>query len=323
VAREYEALRGGAALIDLSEFAVLEVKGPQRERFLQGMVTADVASLPPSGFRRGAMLEARGDVLALLRIIATPSAFLLETHGSCAQRVQRTLEHYRVAAPVRFALSSTVVLGLAGPRAMDPVRAATGLPEIDLGDQAVEATIESHPVRLVSAPDLGTGGLVLHTPEQAAPSVFSALVQTGATPAGRDAFDVHRIERGLPWWGREVTEEHLLHEAGLVAELCSFSKGCYVGQEIIARLEARGANVSRSLRGLRTARPLLAGAEVRSGAEVVGHVTSAGLSPRLGPVAMAYVHRKHFAPGSAVSVDDQEATVLALPLGESPHLFVL
>ena len=107
-----------------------------------------------------------------------------------------------------------------------------------------------------------------------------------------------------------MTEENLLHETGLVAECHSPAKGCYVGQEVVARLEARGGNVNKALRGLRLSAPAAAGATVHAGGREVGRVTTAAVSPRLGPIALAYVHRGHFASGTAVEVDGAPATVV-------------
>ena len=132
----------------------------------------------------------------------------------------------------------------------------------------------------------------------------------GARPAGRDAIDALRVEALRPWYGSDVTEENLLHETGLVGERHSPAKGCYVGQEVVARLEARGGNVNKALRGLRLSEPAEDGAVVSAEGREVGRVTTAAVSPRLGPIALAYVHRGHFAQGTAVLVDGAPATVV-------------
>jgi folate-binding protein YgfZ len=164
------------------------------------------------------------------------------------------------------------------------------------------------------AGDLPRGGLVLHLAPDAGGDVRNALVAAGAQPLGRPALDALRIEAGRAWYGTDVTEENLLHETGLLREYHSPSKGCYVGQEVIARLEARGGNVNKMLRGLRLSAPAQAGAALTSAGQEVGRVTTAAVSPRLGPIAMAYVRRSHFAPGTVVELDGQPATVAALPL---------
>jgi folate-binding protein YgfZ len=111
-----------------------------------------------------------------------------------------------------------------------------------------------------------------------------------------------------------VGEDNLLHETGLVGEYHSPSKGCYVGQEVIARLEARGANVNKVLRGLRLEAPVARGAAVLADGKDVGVVTTAAVSPRLGAIAMAFVHRSRAEAGTAVEVAGTPATVAALPL---------
>jgi folate-binding protein YgfZ len=127
---------------------------------------------------------------------------------------------------------------------------------------------------------------------------------------GHDALDVLRVEMLRPWYGSDVSEENLLHETGLVAECHSPAKGCYIGQEVVARLEARGGNVNKALRGLRLSAPASAGSAVTLEGREIGRVTTAAVSPRLGPIALAYVHRAHIAPGAGVEVGGAPATVV-------------
>jgi folate-binding protein YgfZ len=124
------------------------------------------------------------------------------------------------------------------------------------------------------------------------------------------------VEAGRPWYGRDVSEENLLHETGLVSECCSFQKGCYLGQEVVARLDARGGHVNKRLRGLRLSAPAADGAAVMAEQKEVGLVTTAAVSPRFGPIALAYLHRSHTDRGSSVSVAGHPATVADLPFTE-------
>jgi folate-binding protein YgfZ len=176
------------------------------------------------------------------------------------------------------------------------------------------AVVGGNPVRIVRASDFPAGGWAIHTsPEQTA-AVREALIDGGAVPIAEATLDALRVEDGRPWYGRDVNEDNLLHETGLVAEYHSSSKGCYVGQEVIARLEARGAHVNKMLRGLRLQAPVERGAVVRADGKDVGVVTTSGVSPRLGPIAMALVHRSRAEPGTAVEVAGTPATVAALPV---------
>src|SRR5512143_105731 len=307
---EYETARERAGLVDLHERGLLEVTGPQRQKFLQGMLSNDVASLQPGQGCRAAFLSAKGAVLALVRVLVDASAVWIETTAEGVTPLQRSLEHYRVAAPVRFAPRPAAVLGVIGPAAADVLRAAGVELPPRTPESHVAAAVAGRPVRVARAGDLPCGGWVVQATAEAAPVVWQALHFAGARLVGRDALDALRVEALRPWYGVDVDEGNLLHETGLVRECHSPSKGCYVGQEVVARLEARGGHVSRALRGFRLGAPADAGASVTAGDKEVGRVTTAAVSPRLGPVAMGYVHRSHFAHGSAVLVGGTPARVV-------------
>jgi folate-binding protein YgfZ len=166
----------------------------------------------------------------------------------------------------------------------------------------------------VPTSDFPAGGWAVHMAPEHAVDVRAALIAGGAVPISEATLDALRVEDGRPWYGRDVTEDNLLHDTGLVGEYHSPAKGCYVGQEVIARLEARGAHVNKVLRGLRLEAPVAAGAAVRAEGKDVGVVTTAGVSPRLGPIAMAFVHRSRNEVGSTVEVEGRSAVVAALPL---------
>jgi len=321
-AGEYAAVRSGAGLLDLPIRAVLEATGPARQKLLQGMLSHDVLGRRPGQGCRAALLSARGAVQALVRVLVGGELALLETDFDRIQPLQGTLEHYRVAAPVRFAVRPTAVLAVLGPGAADALRAAGVTTAPEEPESHDLTAVGGYPVRVARAGDLPGGGFVLHAPPEAAAGVWAALRAAGARPVGFDALDTLRIEAVRPWWGSDVTEENLLHETGLVGECHSATKGCYLGQEVVARLEARGGNVNKALRGLRLQAPASPGAPVTAEGKEVGRVTTAGVSPRLGPVALGYVHRGHFTPGTAVEVGGTPATVVtafdrtAPPAGE-------
>jgi folate-binding protein YgfZ len=305
----YEAAREGAAVVELPTRGLLEASGPTRQKFLQGMLTNDVAGRAAGQGCRAALLTAKGAVQALLRVLVDADVVVLEAEAERLSLVQTVLEHHRVAAPVRFAARPAAVLGLLGPRAAEVLRAAGAERVPDEPEAHVRAELAGQAVRLVRAGDLPGGGFVLHAAPGAAGPVREVLQAEGARPIGSDALDARRVEQVRPWWGSDVTEENLLHETGLVAELHSPTKGCYLGQEVVARLQARGANVNKALRGLRLSSPAAGGAIVSVDGKEVGRVTTAAVSPRFGPIALAYVQRSHFAPGTAVDVDGARATV--------------
>ncbi|MET0553065.1 MAG: glycine cleavage T C-terminal barrel domain-containing protein [Vicinamibacteria bacterium] len=305
----YRSARGACALAELPDRAVLAATGPKRQPFLHGMLSNDVAALVPGRGCLSSLMDVKGRLLCFFRILMAPDALLLEMPADRLDFVTRTLEHYRVAAPVRFAARPFAIFGLLGPQAPDALRAA-GVAVVPTDREAhVAATIAGHEVRVVRAGDLPADGFVVYAPPDGAPDVRAAF---GAPVLDRATLDVLRVEDGRAWYGPDVTDENLLFETGLVREY-HVPKGCYVGQEVVARLEARGGNVNKLLRGLTLSEPAAAGAIVRAEGQDAGRVTTAGVSPRLGPVAMAYVHRRAFEPGTAVEVDGRPATVVALP----------
>ena len=304
--------RLGAAHLDLSR-GVLAVSGPKRQDFLHGLLSNDVASLQPGDGRLAALMDARGHVLALMRVVVTKDAVLLELPADRLATVRTLLEGYRVAAPVRFAAPETAVMAVLGPGGRASLaRAGAELPNLAPNGH-VEAALAGASVRIARAVDLPAVALVVHAPAEAAAAVREALAAAGATALEAEAFDALRVEEGRPLFGTDVGEDNLLHETGLLAEYHSPTKGCYVGQETVARLEARGGHVNKALRGLRLSRPGARGAPILAEGQQAGRITTAAVSDRLGPIAMGYVHRSHFAPGTAVVVDGAPATVVALP----------
>jgi folate-binding protein YgfZ len=311
--RGYDAARSGAALCALPR-AVLAVTGPLRQKFLQGILSNEVAALAAGQGAPAALLDAKGHVQSLMRVLVGGDTVWLELPQDRLDPVERLLVHYRVAAPVRFARAPVAVLGLLGPAAPDALRRA-GLPVAALAaDAHAAATLAGAPVLVSPASDLPAQGFALHVPADAAGAVRAALTEQGAAGLDAGALDALRIEDGVPWYGADVTEANLLHETGLVRRYHSASKGCYVGQENIARLEARGGHVNKALRGLRLGAPAAAGDAVTCEGAEAGRVTTAAVSPQLGPIAMAYVHRSRFEPGTRVDVGGQAATVSLLPL---------
>ena len=312
-ARQYQAARESAAAIDLAERGLLAVTGPERQKFLHNLLSNDVQSRQPGQGCLAALMDVKGHLVALMRVLVAEDATLLEVPADRLSVVEAVLVHYRVGAPVRFAGRPARVLGLIGPEAT--ARLATlGLePPAGGGESHAVGSLRGSDVRIVRATDLPGPGFVLHVPPEGATAALEALVSAGAPLLGRQALDALRVEAGRAWYGPDVSSENLLHETGLLAQYHSPSKGCYLGQEVVARLEGRGGKVNKRLQGLRLSTPAEAGAGVTADGREVGRVTTAAVSPRLGPVALAYVHRSHFEPGTAVEVGGAAATVVALP----------
>jgi len=308
-AGEYEAVLDGTALVDLSERSALEATGPKRLSFLQGMLSNDVEGRAPGQGCRAALLSVKGHILAVVRALVEPDRVRLETPRDRLALVQSTLEHHRVGAPVRFRSMDATVLAVLGLGATEVLRRSGVDPPLE-PEAHRHASLAGHAVVVARAGDLPGGGFALHVPTAGAVDVWSDLTVAGARPAGRDALDARRVEDLKPWFGFDVSEENLLHETGLLADLHSPSKGCYLGQENVARLEARGGHVNKALRRLRLSAAAAAGDPVLRDGQEVGRVTTAASSPRFGPVALAYVHRSSFEKGTALEVGGAAATVV-------------
>ena len=314
-ALQYGASREGAALFAVPERGLLSVTGPQRVKFLHNIVSNDLQSRAPGQGVLLAVMDVKGRLLTLARALVTADAVLLEMPEDRLARIETLLAHYRVAAPVRFARPAVAMIGLLGPQALAVLRrAGAELPDGMKAEDHLGATVAGAEVRAVRASDLPAGGWLVHVAPESAGAVREALTAAGAVPLAAETLDVLRIEDGRPWYGPDIREENLLHETGLVGEYHSPSKGCYVGQEVVARLEARGANVNKVLRGLRLEAPVARGTVLRAEGRDVGVVTTAGVSPRLGAVAMAFVHRSRAEPGSTIEAGETRGTVAALPL---------
>lgn len=308
---EHAAAGHGAALIDLSDRGVLEATGPQRQKFLQGMLSNEVLNRTQGQGCLAALLTVKGHVQVLLRALVEKDAVLLEMPADRLELVERTLNHYKVAAPVRFKVRPTAILGLIGPQATLVLgRAGVVLPDLP-PESHLRVEVAGRKALLARASDLPGVGFVLHLSPDDATAVRDALLAAGAVPIGREVTDALRVEALRPWYGADVTEDNLLHETGLLAEYASFSKGCYIGQEVVARLDARGGHVNKTLRGLTLSAPVAAGTALTAEGKEVGRITTAAVSPRHGPIALAYVHRSSLAPGTVLHAGDASATVVS------------
>jgi folate-binding protein YgfZ len=308
---EYRTLTEGCGLLDLRDFASLAVEGPKRADFLQRILSQDIASLGPGRGAKGALLDPKGHILTLLRILVAEQAISLEAPRARLDALEAELVRYKVGTPVRFRREAVALLGLAGPGA-EATLLALGAPSLPPEGHA-PLEIGGFSCRVSATSLLPGGGFVVSAPEGDASRVRDALRAQGGEPVGRKALDVARIEHGRAWFGPDVTEGNLLHEVDAAAEYHSTKKGCYIGQEVIARLEARGGNVNKKLRVLKAEAPLPEGARLRKGDEDAGVATSVAVSPRFGPLAIALVRRPFFEPGTTLSAEGIGAEVVPPP----------
>jgi len=323
---EYLAAREGAALFDRSALGKVSVTGRDRLAFLQGMLTNDVKGLQPGQGAPAAFLDAHGKVTVLLVVYATADQVLIELPASLTEKTLQTIDRYLISEKAYFeALDDAyAILSVQGPAARGLLEGVAGV-TLELPPYAhAEVTIGGAPVRVINRSENPGSGFHCWVPAEHAVVVRTALETAGAVPAGPETLDVLRIEAGQPWYPRDVDDSVILPETRLDA-LVSYTKGCYIGQETVARVKYRG-HVNRALSGLviEGDRVPGEGARVTVDGKEVGRVTSAARSIGLGrPIALGYVRREHFEPGTAgTGVDgagEQPARVAALPFVAAPQ----
>ncbi len=306
-------VRSDAGWIRLDRLSLARATGPQRVKFLHGLLSNDIAGLAPGQSRLAALMNLKGQQIAWMRVLAEPEALVCEMPVAVRDTAVETFLHYKVGAPVRFDKPDAVVFGVFGPRAGDALKAC-GLSEIPATvDTFTNGAVAGCAVRVSRGGDMPASGFSLHVESAGAAAVEAALRERLGEPVPMATLDTLRVEEGIPWHGIDVTGENLLHETGALAAYHAPSKGCYLGQEVVARLEGRGGNVNKRLRGLKLGAPASAGDPIVSGNDEIGRITTAGVSAAFGLIALGYVHRSHSEPGSRVSVNGVEAEVVVVP----------
>lgn len=316
-AREWRAAREGAALFAGGLRRVIAARGDDRVAFLQGMLSNDVQALAPGAGCYAALLNQTGKVVSDLRVHAAGDRLLLDVLAWRAATLREALERYLIADDVELADAELQPLvQLEGPLATAVAQEVLGspaLPAAPLGH--LRSSFGGAPLLVVRASELGADGILFCGPPEVQWGLVDTCRDAGAIPAGMGALDVLRVEAGVPWPGIDMDETTLLQEAGRDTAL-SFTKGCYLGQEVVERIAARG-HVNRHLVGLLLdgAAPPARRTPLLAGDREVGYVTSAVHSPLLErPIALAFIHRKHAAPGERVQLGGGgSATVTALP----------
>ena len=321
-AEECRAVRASVGVIDRSDRAYLTATGPDAVRFLHGMVSNEVKELEPGQGRYATQLTVQGQIIADLYLLAMADHLLLETEWAVKDRLHETLEKYIIADEVELADRSDQLAALAveGPQAGALLKAAgaLALPGKELNHTWVK--LAEAPVLVVRLSESGEEGYRLIFIVEYAQNLWDALTaqQTavGWKPVGHAAFNILRTEAGLPRYGVDMDERTLPPEAGLEARAISYTKGCYIGQEVIERIRSRG-HVNRRLVGLYLSGDALpaAGAKLTREGKEVGWLTTVVDSPTLGRrIALGYVRREHLAPGTELAVEaGARAEVAALP----------
>jgi folate-binding protein YgfZ len=321
LAGEHRAIVEGRAFADRAWVDLLELRGADRRRFLHGLVSCDVKGLAAGASAYGFVTSVQGRILAEAVVLAREQSLLIELPAGCGAAIGQHLGKYVIADDVTVeARPDLQAVTLFGSEA----ELELGASELAPGAWTVApATLFEIPVLADRRPVWGMAALTLWVAPGEAAAFFQRLLEAGRCvglqPVGLSALEARRVELGVPRFGRDFGPDHFPQETGLDAQAVSYTKGCYLGQEVIARIHYRG-QVNRVPRGLRLppgADPaaLADGTEVRLEGRPLGALSSALRSPALAaPIALAILHRRGAEPGTRVEVEGAgEAEVAALP----------
>jgi folate-binding protein YgfZ len=308
---EYEVVRdGGAGLIDLSaQRGRIRVSGSEATMFLNGLITNDVKNLAQNRWMPAVFPTVQGRLIGVVRVIrGSEPAFLIDTETASHEAVLKTISRFTLAGDFKVAdvTAETALLTLQGQGAGEILQKVFDKSFSDLPENGVdEITWLTVPVTIIRASHTPEDGFDLFIDSSRKAELQQALEAAGARPVGDDTFEILRVEAGIARYGVDMDETNVVPETNL-DNAVSYTKGCYVGQEIIIRIKHRG-HPAKKLTGLRfeTDQQIEPGAIIMSKEnQEIGRVTSAVVSPRLGSIGLGYVRYEHIADGTQVVVGD-------------------
>jgi tRNA-modifying protein YgfZ len=308
----YDALRNQAAWLDLSARGKIKITGEDRARLLHAMSTNHIQQLTPGTGCYAFFLNDKGRILADANVLCLADQFLLDIEPETRETLYEHLDHYIIADDVTLEdqTSAMATIAIEGPDSAEVLRrAGAPAPEHDYssaswGDRLV-ARVET----------TGSLGFFVFTSVDDKTALIAAIEAAGAAPADAEASRIVRLEHGKPRYGEDITDRFLAQEANQPHAL-HFSKGCYLGQEIVERVRSRG-QIHRVLMPLQldTTTPPEPGSKLQIGDANAAEITSAAFSPALGRVvALGYVRTEHARPHTAMKLGDVQAEV-AKPTG--------
>ena len=308
---EYEAVReGGAGLIDLSAArGHIHVSGSEATMFLNGLITNDVKNLAQNRWMPAVFPTVQGRLIGAVRVIRrSDSTFLIETETASHESVLQTVSRFTLAGDFKVAdlTAETALVTLQGEGAAEILQKVLdpGVSELPQNGVA-EITWQNTHVTIIRASHTGEDGFDIAIDSSQKAELLQALEAAGAQPVGEDTFEILRVEAGIARFGQDMDETNVVPETNL-DDAVSYTKGCYVGQEIIVRIKHRG-HPAKKLTRLRfeTDQEIEPGAIIRSGEnQEIGRVTSAVISPKLGSIGLGYVRYEYLAEGTQVVVGD-------------------
>lgn len=303
---EYEVVRdGGAGLIDLSAArGRIRVSGSEATMFLNGLITNDVKNLAQNRWLPAVFPTVQGRLIGAVRVIrGSEPEFLIDTEMASHEAVLKTVSRFTLAGDFKVSdvTSETALLSIQGQGAAEVVEKVFETPVSELPSNGL---VEKD-VIIIRATHTGEDGFDIIIDASRKAEIQQALEAAGAQTIGEDTFEILRVEAGIARYGQDMDETNVVPETNL-DEAVSFTKGCYVGQEIIVRIKHRG-HPAKKLTALRfeTDQQVQPGAVIRSTEnQEIGRVTSSVVSPKRGSIGLGYVRYEFIAEGTRVVVGD-------------------
>jgi folate-binding protein YgfZ len=327
VAAEYEALRRRAIVVNRNHRGRMRFTGAKAADVLTGLLTNDIGAMLAGQGHYAAALSAKGKVVSDLRVLRTESDFITDASPRSRDGWAGIVKKYVNPRLSKYTdeNATLVSLGVYGVQARHVVEQMTGIgaPALAIMPHYAHATVtlDGHAIIVMRSPDLELEGFDFFAPAAAFDALWASALHARATPAGVGAWDIARVEAGRPEWGVDMDDATIPQEANLDAlNAISYTKGCYTGQETVARVHFRG-HVNRTLRGLRftgTLPPVKASLFDAAGKQL-GEITSGVASPRLGAIGLGMVRREAETGASLTARWDggeSQAEVVALPFAD-------
>ena len=309
---EWAALRSGCGVFDLGWRAKLVVTGRDRIRWLNGMVSNNIRELAPGHGVYSFLLNAQGHILGDMYVFNRGESFLIDTDRAQAEKLTQLLKKYIIMDQVvlsEAAPSQITAMGVEGPQSKEVLQQA-GFEPSELQPWEVEDRMWNDVA--ISLVRTLQGGFMIWMPPEHASAMWEALTGAGARPVGAEALEMWRIAAGIPRYGVDIRERDLPQETAQEQAL-NFSKGCYIGQEIVERIRSRGA-VHRRFTGFSFAgQAPVPGTKIEHGGREVGEITSVTMLPSGKAIGLGYLRREAGGPGTTIEVGGLRATVSELP----------
>jgi folate-binding protein YgfZ len=328
---DYRSIRDRVAIGTTADRRQLAVTGRERATYLQGLLTNDIEALTAGGGCYAAWLSPQGRMLTDMHVLESGTMILLDVPAATELATLARLEQFIFSEDVQVAslADQLATIWLHGPHAAaaleqvldgasglgewrDYQHAALALRTVPVPDAIAAVVPSATPVTVARIDQLGVPGYCLYVDPSAEAALTGMLEQAGAVTVSAAAIEAARVEAAYPLFGVDMNDDIIPLEAGIETRAISFSKGCYVGQEVVIRVLHRGhGRVAKKLVSLRfDGAPPPPGSRLHAGDRDIGYVTSAAESPRFGAIGLGYVHRDFTAPGAALT----EATVIPRPI---------